>query len=143
MATDEQESAHEPWYKDGLTFQCTECGKCCTGKPGFVWVTVAEMQAMADYLGIDLSTFKRLYVRQRNNRFLLVEKKAQNNKCVFLAGSKCSIYPVRPKQCRTFPWWPENLTSEESWKLCAQECEGINDQAPRVPYSQIVQMLLK
>ena len=35
--------------------------------------------------------------------------------CVFLKedperGRKtCSIYPVRPLQCRTWPFWPENL----------------------------------
>ncbi|MFM7740581.1 MAG: YkgJ family cysteine cluster protein, partial [Planctomycetota bacterium] len=31
-------SAAEPWYKDGLRFQCSQCGDCCTGGAGYVWV---------------------------------------------------------------------------------------------------------
>lgn len=129
-----------PWYKDGLRFKCTECGKCCTGAPGFVWVTLEEIQAIAHQLNMSVDLFKRKYIRMRNNRYSLIEKKSQNNACIFLEGKKCQIYQTRPSQCRTFPWWKENLNSEESWKLAATECEGINDQAPLVPLSEIVQL---
>lgn len=132
-----------PWYKDGLRFKCTECGKCCTGASGFVWITEEEMSAMAHSLNISLELFKRKYTRRRNNRYALIEKKTQNQEfeCVFLKDKKCQVYQNRPQQCRTFPWWQENLNTEESWKLAAQECEGIHDEAPLVPFSQIVQML--
>lgn len=130
----------DAWYKDGLRFKCTECGKCCTGQPGFVWVTLEEMEKMARYLDISLPEFKRKYVRQKNNRYALIEKRSENNACIFLTGKKCTIYPVRPKQCQSFPWWPENLNSEESWQIASLSCEGINDQAPLVAYSQIVQL---
>ncbi len=126
-----------PWYKNGLRFKCTECGKCCTGAPGFVWLTLEEMEAIAKHLDITLDLFKRKYVRMRNNRYSLIEKKSKNNACVFLEENKCQIYQARPKQCRTFPWWKENLNTEESWKLAAIDCEGINDQAPLVPLSEI------
>lgn len=137
----EEPSSKLPWYKDGLRFKCTECGKCCTGKPGFVWVTLHEIEAMAKALNVSVDLFKRKYVRQRNNQYALVEKTSQNNACIFLSGTKCMVYQARPKQCRTYPWWKENLNSEESWQLAAQSCEGINDQAPLVPYSQIIQIL--
>jgi uncharacterized protein len=130
----------DSWYKDGLRFKCTECGKCCTGQPGFVWVTLEEMEKIASHLGISLAQFKRKYVRQRHNRYALIEKRAENHACIFLEDSKCSIYPARPSQCRTYPWWKENLNSEESWKIASLFCEGINDEAPVVPYSQIVQL---
>lgn len=138
--TTEEKNSDDLWYKDGLRFQCTECGKCCTGGAGFVWVSLEEMQKMADFLGISLQQFKRQYVRQRNNRYALVEKRGQEKPCIFLEGKKCKIYAVRPKQCQTFPWWKENLNTPESWALAAKECEGINDQAPVVPFSQIVQL---
>lgn len=32
---------------------------------------------------------------------------------------------ARPTQCRTFPWWPQNLISDYDWQLAARECEGI------------------
>lgn len=138
---DQKNSASSlPWYKDGLHFKCTECGKCCTGAPGYVWVSEDEMKAMAETLHITVELFKRKYVRQRDNRYALVEKKSEGNACVFLNDNKCMVYKARPMQCRTFPWWKENLNSEESWKLAANYCEGINDQAPLVPYSQIVQI---
>lgn len=132
----------QPWYKDGLRFKCTECGKCCTGTPGFVWISEEEMEGMAAALNISVDLFKRRYTRQRDNRYALVEKKNKNDEydCIFLKDKKCEVYQNRPQQCRTFPWWPENLNTEESWRLAAQECEGINDEAPLVPYEQIVQI---
>jgi Fe-S-cluster containining protein len=133
-----------PWYKDGLRFKCTECGKCCTGTSGYVWVTEEEMQGMAVQLNITLKEFKVKFTRQRDNRFALIEQKTENGeyRCIFLKGNKCEVYLARPEQCRTFPWWPENLNSEESWRLAGLSCEGINEEAPVVPYSEIKSLLL-
>ena len=41
----------KPWYADGLRFACTQCGNCCTGEPGFVWVNDAEIAAIAEVRG--------------------------------------------------------------------------------------------
>lgn len=127
-----------PWYKGGLRFQCTGCGKCCTGSPGYVWVTEEEMAGMAALLNISSDLFKRRYTRKRDNRYCLTEKKSQDHDCVFLKDKKCLVYEARPQQCRTFPWWEENLKSEESWKCAAEHCEGINDTAPLVSYQEIL-----
>lgn len=137
------QSSSLPWYKEGLRFQCTECGKCCSGSPGYVWVTEPEMESIAQILKISLEAFKKKYVRQKYNRYALVEKQSINNDydCVFLKDKKCMIYQARPKQCRTFPWWKENLRAEESWKLAAQNCEGIQDSAPVVPFEEIDKQL--
>lgn len=139
---DHPSTAAHPWYREGLRFKCTECGKCCTGTSGFVWVEEEEMRAMADAMDISLELFKRKYTRRRDNRYALVERKAPNGDydCIFLEGKKCRIYQQRPQQCRTYPWWPENLHSPDSWHEAALECEGINDQAPLVPYEQIIQL---
>lgn len=128
-----------PWYRDGLRFACTECGQCCTGSPGFVWVDETEIAAMAKQLEISIDLFKRKYLRLRDNRYALAEKK--NHDCVFLKEKKCALYQARPSQCRTFPFWKENLNSEKSWELAAEGCEGINAQAPLVPYSAIQELL--
>lgn len=128
-----------PWYKGGLRFACTECGKCCTGASGYVWVTEEEIIAMAGQLNISVDLFVRRYIRQRDNRYALIEKKTAGGEydCIFLKDKKCQVYQARPVQCRTFPWWKENLNSEASWKKAGEECEGINDEAPLVPFEEI------
>ena len=35
------------WFKKGLRFECTGCGDCCTGAPGFVWVNSEEIRGLA------------------------------------------------------------------------------------------------
>ena len=45
------ETEEKPWYSGGLAFECTRCGHCCTGDPGFVWVTEEELAAIAKFLG--------------------------------------------------------------------------------------------
>lgn len=124
-----------PWYSGGLRFKCTECGKCCTGGPGYAWVTNEEIQAIADYLKMNIKDFGKKYLRFTKGRYALVEKSSYD--CIFLKDKKCTIYPVRPNQCRTFPWWVQNLTSPESWKEAAMSCEGISEDAPLVPLETI------
>lgn len=114
-----------PWYSEGLKFSCTECGKCCTGSPGFTWVSDEEIHSMANHLRLDIQEFGRKYLRKIGNKYALLED-PKNYDCIFLKENKCSIYHARPKQCRTFPWWHQNLTSQEAWENVARECEGIN-----------------
>jgi uncharacterized protein len=130
-----------PWYKEGLRFGCTQCGQCCTGSPGYVWVTEEDISEMATFLNTTIEKFKRQYIRIRENRMALAERKSEDNACIFLKDRKCLLYKARPKQCRTFPWWQENLNTEESWKLAALTCEGINEQAPLILYEDIINEL--
>ena len=135
----------KPWYAQGLKFKCTECGQCCSGGPGYAWVTEQEITAIAQHLGLSIEDFERRYVRQVEERKALLEYpqlgNPQNYDCVFLKDKKCQIYSVRPKQCRTFPWWPQNLKSEEDWHEAAQRCEGIGREAPVVPFKTIQEQL--
>lgn len=126
----------KPWYQKGLPFSCTECGKCCTGAPGYVWLNAKEMETIANFLKISIQEFTDQYLRKIGNRFSLREDPYSFD-CVFLKGKGCTIYPVRPTQCRTFPWWPENLESEEDWQEASSYCEGISDDAPLVSCTEI------
>lgn len=125
------------WFENGLRFKCTECGKCCTGSPGYVWVDDEEIKQMAAYLNLSVPEFARRYLRRKENRWSIIELTKNNFDCIFLKDKKCQIYPVRPKQCRTFPWWPQNLKSEKAWEEAAKFCEGIQQNAPIVPYETI------
>ncbi len=131
----------KPWYKEGLRFGCTGCGQCCTGSPGYVWLSIKEAETMADALKIPIEEFIRKYTRRVGDRLSLKED-AKNYDCVFLEGKRCSVYEVRPKQCRTFPWWNENVESVASWKETSGRCEGINHKdAPLVSLEEIEKQL--
>src|SRR5262245_13427228 len=101
----------EPWYRGGLRFECTRCGKCCTGEPGYVWVTDDELRAIADYLQQPFEEVRAVRTRLGHRGLTLREK--ANGDCVFydrdLPG--CTIYPVRPPQCRTWPFWESCITT--------------------------------
>lgn len=113
----------DAWFKDGLCFSCTQCGDCCRIE-GHVWVDGSEIEALACFLGLDLDTFGRRYLRRVDNRLSLLER--ANHDCVFWEDG-CSVYPVRPRQCRTFPFWSEHLASPESWRATRVACEGIDE----------------
>lgn len=129
-----------PWYKEGLRFKCTECGKCCTGFPGYAWVTEEEIHEMANFLKMSVKKFRKRYLRLVKNRFALKED-AVNYDCVFLKDNKCSIYQARPKQCRTYPWWKQNLATDKDWEEAKSFCEGIRESAPLVPFETIQQQV--
>lgn len=125
------------WYKEGLKFKCTGCGGCCTGEPGYVWLSPEEIEAMANHLGISIEKFVQTYTRSIFGRLSLREDRTTFD-CVFLKGKQCQVYSARPTQCRTFPWWKENISSPESWKEVAKRCEGVDHpEAPVVPLEVI------
>lgn len=52
--------------------------------------------------------------------------KSNGEQCIFLTkDEKCSVYDVRPTQCATYPFWPQNLFGLAEWKAEASRCEGI------------------
>ena len=114
----------QPWYKDGLQFECTQCGDCCTGGPGYVWVTTPEIEALASQLGEDPAVFEAKYVRKVGVRRSLREY--SNGDCVFFDNQKrcCTVYEARPKQCRTWPFWDSNLKSPDAWRETCAVCPG-------------------
>lgn len=112
-----------PWYAEGLNFECRRCGRCCGGEPGYVWVTAAELLTIARYLAIDVAALKASCVRRVGRRLSLREQ--ANGDCVFFEAG-CVVYPVRPAQCRTFPFWPEHLRTRAAWeRLGRVECPGV------------------
>ncbi len=117
-------SSAQPWYQDGLQFECSQCGDCCTGGPGYVWVNDAEIEAMAQFTNMSVEQFESVYVRQVGLRKSLREYTSGD--CVFLDNQQrgCSIYPVRPRQCRTWPFWDSNLRTPEDWQATCDFCPG-------------------
>ena len=141
MDTDAQKA---PWYVAGLAFQCQGCGCCCAGPGvGYVWATEDEIAAIAQYLNITPRQMHKRYVHRVRGRHSLREDKRTRD-CVFLSpdqgqGRRCAIYPVRPMQCRTWPFWPSNLRSPDVWAQAGIKCKGIN-RGRLVPFDRIEAM---
>lgn len=126
-----------PWYAEGLRFECTRCGACCSGPPGYVLYTDAEAVAIAAKLGIEVPEFIEKYTSEfgmeisGRTRTLREVPTEHGLDCVFLdriscpGSAVCSIHDVRPSQCQTFPFWPEHIESPRTWQRAARYCEGI------------------
>ncbi len=115
----------EPWYAEGLRFACTRCGRCCT-VPGWVWVGEEEIARLAEHLGLGVEEFGRRYLRRVGRRLSLVEK--ANGECVFWeSGRGCTVYPARPTQCRTFPFWKEHVASPRAWAEVEEFSPGVGE----------------
>lgn len=115
----------KPWYHQGLRFECTGCGDCCTGATGYVWVNKEEIRGLAEQVGEeDLERFEKMYVRQVGIRKSL--KEYSNGDCVFFDNQtrKCKVYSARPRQCRTWPFWDSNVRDEQVWRETCQVCPG-------------------
>jgi Fe-S-cluster containining protein len=113
------------WYHKGVRFECTGSGKCCTvhGAYAFVFMTRAEDGAIADHLVLTRRRFRQLHTTRtssgdRSLRF-------PDGRCTFLNGNRCSIYEVRPGQCRTWPFWSENMDAGVWNEDIASFCPGV------------------
>lgn len=93
-------------------FKCTACGKCCTGHGGRVRVNESEVAAIASLLHRSPADVKARFLRrlpataagdpeaaesgsagadQQQQQWAL-QQTPDDTQCVFLDGSKCSIY---------------------------------------------------
>lgn len=135
----------DEWYADGLRFECTQCGNCCTGPPGAVWFTDEEGDAMALQVGLEPDAFRKQYARRLGRRWTLKEHHTKHGyDCIFLdretvpGKAICGMYAARPGQCRTWPFWPENVRTQASWDRVKSEtpCPGMNTGA-LVPIEEI------
>ena len=121
----------QPWYADGLSFTCTQCGNCCTGPAGFVEISPVEIGRLAEFLKLSQDDVMARYCRPLGSKVSLKEKRGRGGwDCIFLEerdGKRiCTVYPVRPLQCRTWPFWDGVLSSKLAWDAAAKNCPGMN-----------------
>jgi Fe-S-cluster containining protein len=128
-----------PWYHEGLRFTCTRCGDCCTGEPGYVWVDDAEARAIAAFLRIGEDELVAMYTKRLPRERTLREK--SNGDCIFFErGVGCTIYEVRPRQCRTWPFWESNIESPRAWERTTKACPG-SGQGELIPAEEITRRM--
>jgi uncharacterized protein len=111
----------------GLNFNCQKCSNCCRHEPGAVFLTDEDFSGMAKFLNIDSDSLLNKYCRglERPEYTVVALKEKSNYDCIFWDNG-CTIYPARPLQCRTFPFWPSLVESKADWKNEKYRCKGID-----------------
>jgi Fe-S-cluster containining protein len=113
------------WYRNGLRFRCARCGHCCSGDTGTVRLSDGEAAALARHLDLAGHEFRAMYTRPLRGGGTRLRERA-NGDCVFYDGRACRVYPLRPRQCRTWPFWRAVVGSPERWAAEAKGCPGMN-----------------
>ena len=111
-------SAFPPGSFDPAEFRCVRCGKCCRWK-GLVKVTEEEADSISAFLGMDPRSFIDSLTRLSPDRTTLSLLEKEDGSCYFYDEDArvCRIQPVKPRQCRAFPF---------TWSFPGWEdvCEG-------------------
>lgn len=125
------------YKRNHLQFECAGCGACCIGdRYSFVELDEAEARQIQESLGLSRAWFRRRYLLRLPPSGLGIRLN-RDGRCPFLtAAGTCAVYAVRPRQCRTYPFWPELVGSETAWRREARRCEGIG-RGPVVPIEKI------
>ncbi|MEO8368001.1 MAG: YkgJ family cysteine cluster protein [Candidatus Solibacter sp.] len=106
-----------------IRFECQPgCTECCR-QQGFVYLSEADVERAAKYVGMTRARFERKYVYRTANRLRL--RVPRRTHCHFLHEGGCGIHPAKPTQCRTFPFWPEIVDHPKMWAKTAKYCPGL------------------
>jgi Fe-S-cluster containining protein len=113
------------WWAGGLRFAClTGCRRCCRGEPGVVYVSEEEVTALSACLDRPRGRFEAECVRRISWKRRSLRERPDGD-CVLLGEQGCRAYAARPRQCRSYPFWPEVLASPETWESEGRRCPGI------------------
>ena len=113
-------------YDNGINFECQGSSNCCVSRNnyGFVYLSKKDIIKIAKFTELKIEDFIKLYCDETDG-FIHFKENNNNNNCIFLQNKKCSIYKARPTQCRTWPFWSENMKAK-TWNLeISNFCPGI------------------
>jgi len=101
----EKLSLFPPGSFEPMHFRCLRCGKCCRWK-GLVKVTETEADSIAAFLHMEPREFIESLTRLSPDRTTLSLLEKEDGSCWFYDEENCCcrIQPVKPDQCRAFPF---------------------------------------
>ena len=113
-------------YKNGIKFKCQGSSNCCIsrGNHGFVFLSNKDLNRLSKHFNLSKNEFIEKYCESTDN-YIHLKEISKIGECIFLINKKCSVYKSRPTQCRTWPFWPENMKSKTWNKDVLNFCPGI------------------
>ena len=103
-------------------FQCQKCGLCCKGYGG-IFVTGQEVKTIAKFLKITQDRFLSRYCEESQRRTML---RTGENGCCILWDELCTIHPVKPSLCRTWPYLKSVLVDKNNLTVIRNACPGLS-----------------
>ena len=113
---------------EGVAFRCQpNCGRCCDQPGGIVYLSPDDAERLAEHAGLDVEAWLERDTRKTFDGRYVLKSREEDGVCIHLNEQKqCSIYEVRPQQCKAFPWWGENLATPAAWGTTKAACPGID-----------------
>ena len=110
----------------GIRFQCQGSSNCCIsrGSYGYVYLSAKDIRRLSKYFKLNNNDFKKKFCDETNG-FIHLKEKNKTSDCQFLNKKKCSVYKSRPTQCRTWPFWSENMNAKIWNNQISKFCPGI------------------
>ncbi len=150
-----------PEVKDGFSFNCIKCGKCCSEQEGFVFLYDKELPRIAKKLNLSIQEFVTRYVDVINSEYkvmdrnlnptkkkiflksLILKQDENDGSCAFLdtKTNLCKIYGARPNQCKTWPTWHPLMTNAKDLREAKEKCPGFSSKDNFISLSQILNNL--
>lgn len=120
----------------GRRFGCTLCGNCCV-EDGFVHMTDFELSRMAAHLGLSIAEFRLRYQVSGGSSEggLHIEVRGGKGCPLLTPDRRCTVHPVKPAQCSTWPFWSEMIDDSTEWERCKSYCPGLDAEGGRL-YSE-------
>ncbi len=132
--------SQDPWFADGVRFDCTSCGRCCR-RTGVVAFLDDDVTRAASHLGLTEDAFRAKHLEHQDGHWFVdvyVE-----HPCHFLSTEGlCTIHEAKPLQCSSYPFWPELFEEMNAWDAEQTYCEGINQGTLR-PLDEILDRMIE
>ena len=111
----------------GIRFKCQGSGNCCVsrGSYGYVYLSKKDIKTLSIGLKTTQKKFIKNYCDETDGFIHLKELKKNKGNCIFLIDKRCSVYKSRPIQCRTWPFWAENMNTKDWNNDIAKNCPGV------------------
>lgn len=111
--------------------KCNHCGLCCSDPCTQINLTIGDIKRISDFLKIPVEDLFKEHMSVKpfaDPDFIHYDMDlGLELPCRFRIDERCSVYPVRPLNCRLFPYWvlaeapPDRLKDIFSEHACSYD----------------------